>query len=122
MCDTHTHTVGKNIQMYMCKESIKFMKSKVGMAVLKSKTNKSSKDDQHIRVVHPYVCFFSSDCVILPLLFIDTAKLNCSQKANVGMYYTYALIIPTTRLFALALLPLLHFSTLFFILSLFTFL
>ena len=44
------------------------LKNEVGMAVLKSKqTRVVYRDNQHIRIVHPYACFLigSSDCVIL---------------------------------------------------------
>ena len=37
------------------------LKSEVGMAVLKSKqTRVVYRDNQHIRIVHPYACFLSS--------------------------------------------------------------
>ena len=45
---------------------------------------------------------FLSDYVILLLLFTDIvciAKHVATQKASVGMYYTYVLIIPTILLF-----------------------
>ena len=44
------------------------LKNEVGMEVLKSKqTRVVYRDNQHIRIVHPYACFLigSSDCVIL---------------------------------------------------------
>ena len=43
------------------------LKNEVGMEVLKSKqTRVVYRDNQHIRIVHPYVLFLgSSDCVIL---------------------------------------------------------
>ena len=44
------------------------LKNEVGMEVLKSKqTRVVYRDNQHIRIVHPYACFLigSSECVIL---------------------------------------------------------
>ena len=44
------------------------LKNEVGMEVLKSKqTRVVYRDNQHIRIVHPYACFLigPSDCVIL---------------------------------------------------------
>ena len=61
---------------------------------------------------------FSSDYVILLLLFTDTAKLVL-KKASVGMYYTYVLITPTTLvclLFSTAIPTSLFIKQLFFIL------
>ena len=55
------------------------LKNEVGMEVLKSKqTRVVYRDNQHIRIVHPYACFLigSSDCVIYYiLLFTNTAKV-----------------------------------------------
>ena len=34
------------------------LKNEVGMEVLKSKQTRVYRDNQHIRIVHPYACFF----------------------------------------------------------------
>ena len=54
------------------------LKNEVGMEVLKSKqTRVVYRDNQHIRIVHPYVCFLigSSDCVILLILLFTGPSL-----------------------------------------------
>ena len=65
------------------------MKNEVGMEVLKSKqTRVVYRDNQHIRIVHPYACFLigPSDCVIL-LYFYSPIQLrlySISKRRDVG--------------------------------------
>ena len=54
--------------IYKYKNNCLKLKNEVGMEVLKSKqTRVVYRDNQHIRIVHPYACFLIglSDCVIL---------------------------------------------------------
>ena len=42
------------------------LKNEVGMAVLKSKqTRVVYRDNQHIRIVHPYICLLSTTLAVL---------------------------------------------------------
>ena len=71
------------------------MKSEVGMhGSAKKQTNKSSRGNQHICIVHPYACFLSTSLAVL----MNEVKVshNLTRKASVGMYYTYVLITPST--------------------------
>ena len=63
------------------------MKSEVGMAVLKKQTNKSSRGNQHICIVHLYTCF---------IYLVRDISLFV-------MYYIYGSVraIPTYRVYRL---------------------
>ena len=61
------------------------LKNEVGMEVLKSKqTRVVHRDNQHIRIVHPYACFFRlvrlCDTTIY-FLFTNTAKVVLIKQA-----------------------------------------
>ena len=97
------------------------LKNEVGMAVLKSKqTRVVNRDNQHIRRVHPYACFFRL------VRLCDTTRLYSISKRRDVLYvcadYLYILFL----FFCFLALPsLLHFSILsncFLYLSLFIFL
>ena len=85
-------------------------------------TNKSSRGNQHICIVHPYTCLLSTSLAVL----VNGSKhitdiLRLTRKASVGMYYTYVLITPTTLvchclLFSTAIPTSLFIKQLFFIL------
>ena len=61
MAEASSFTAGSKPYSYKYKNNCLKLKCKVGMAVLKVKQNKISKDNQHIRstilVVHPYAYF-----------------------------------------------------------------
>ena len=106
------------------------LKNEVGMAVLKSKqTRVVYRDNQHIRIVHPYACFLigSSDCVILLFYFYSPIQLKLySFSKRRDVLYVCADYLYILLLFVcfLALPSLLHFSILsncFLYLSLFIF-
>ena len=90
------------------------LKSEVGMAVLKSnQTRVVYRDNQNILIVHPYACFLgSSDCVILLLLFTNTALrlysknkhrdvlYVCSDYLYILLFFVCFLALPSLLLFS----------------------
>ena len=80
------------------------------MAVLKRKQT-STRDNQHIRIVHPYAYFFVVQAYIAVSVKQVVVSHNLTRNASVGMYYTYMLIIPITFFF---LPSLLYFSIIFY--------
>ena len=111
----------KQLTVYITsiKNSCLKLKNEVGMAVLKSKqTRVVYRDNQHIRIVHPYACFFRLVrlCDTIYFYLPIQLRLYSVSNASVGMYYTYVLIISIIILLLfvcfLALPSLLHFSIL----------
>ena len=125
--DYNSHSIFNNTSI---KNNCLKLKNEVGMAVLKSKqTRVVYRDNQHIRIVHPYAYFFRlvrlCDTTIYFYSPIQLRLYSISKRRDVLYVCADYLYILLSFVCFLALPSLLHFSILsncFLYLSLFIFL